>query len=176
MILAVDPSTVATGWAYGGVNDGAPRGGVWELPGGGEHNFDRTLMRAMETVMNTARLIKASRVVIECPLLLNDAEHAADTTMKLIQLTGAIRAGAKRADCDVRLESVRTVRKHFIGVGNLPRAKAKAAVMCRCDQLRWPYKDDNQADANAIWAYAMSMRYPQWAPKGTPLFAKRGMP
>lgn len=174
MILAVDPSTVATGFAFGGVSDGVPRGGVWDLPGASNLFFDATLVRAMESVMSMAKLIHASRVVIECPLLVNDSEHAADTTMKLIQLTGAIRAGGKRAGCEIRTRAVSTIRKHFIGVGNLHRKEAKAAVMRRCDQLHWQYKDDNQADANALWCFEMSNRYPQWAPNGTPLFAKRG--
>ncbi len=174
MLIAIDGSTVATGFAFGGPDDGKPRGGVWELPGAADYVFDTTLVRVMESLMSLARLIKAEHVCIESPILVNDSEHSADTTMKLIQLTGALRAGAKRAGCQVTLVSVRTVRKHFIGVGNLPRDEAKAAVMRRCDQLRWPYKDNNQADANAVWCWGMSTFYREWAPNGTPLFAKRG--
>jgi Holliday junction resolvasome RuvABC endonuclease subunit len=172
MLIGIDGSTVATGFSFGGVENGVPKGGVWELPGAADHVFDLTLMKVMESLMSLARLIKATRVCIEAPILVNDSEHSADTTMKLIQLTGALRVGAKRAGCQVTLVSVRTVRKHFIGVGNLRRKEAKAAVMRRCDLLRWSYIDDNQADSAAVWSYGMSTFYPQWSPRSTPLFGR----
>lgn len=170
MLLGLDLSTVRTGFSFGGVNDGAPRGGVWRMPGADELVFDRTLAGIYESVLALARTIKAERVCIEAPLLLNDSDHGAGVTMCLIQLTGAARAGAKAAGCIVKCVAVSTVRKHFIGIGNLTSAKAKAAVQDRCTQLRWPFEDDNQSDANAVWSWGMATYYPKWSPRSTPLF------
>ena len=173
MILALDLSTVKTGFSFGGQNDGAPKGGVWRMPGAGADVFDRTLGGIYESVLMMARAIKAERVCIEAPLLLNDSEHGAAITMALVQLTGAARAGAHNAGCLVKCVAVSTVRKHFIGIGNLPSKKAKQAVMDRCTLFGWPYEDDNQADSNAVWSWGMSTYYPKWSPRSTPLFAKR---
>jgi hypothetical protein len=75
-----------------------------------------------------------------------------------------------RAQCQCTLVAVSTVRKHFISAGNLRSKEAKAAVMARCDLLRWPYVDDNHADAAAVWSWGMSTYYPRWSPNSTPLF------
>ena len=140
------------------------------MPGAADHVFDRTLVKVSESIRELARLIKAKRVVIEAPLLLNDSHHGADITVKLMQLTGAMRAAAARSGCIVTLVAVSTVRKHFIGAGRLPSNQAKAAVQARCDQLGWPYIDDNQADSAAVWSWGMSTFYPKWSPNSTPLF------
>lgn len=175
MLIAIDGSTKATGWALGGREDGAPRSGVWTLPGSDEQVFDLTLARVTESLGDLCRLMKAQHVMIEAPLLLVDAEHSAHTAMALIQLTGAIRAVAKRCNAKVSLVAVSTVRKHFIGTGNLKRAAAKQAVMDRCKLLGWEHGgDDNRGDAMAVWAYGMALLYPSWAPKSTPLFGRAG--
>lgn len=85
-------------------------------------------------------------------------------------------AAGARANCRVHTCAVSTVRKHFVGTGNLKRDEAKRAVMDRCRLLGWPIAngegrdDDNRADANAVWAYSMALTFPTWAPNGTPLF------
>lgn len=171
MLVAIDASTRSTGFAFGGQNDGSPRGGCWVLPGADEHVFDLTLSKAAESIGELCRMVRADHLMIEAPLLLVDREHSAATAMALIQLTGAIRAAAKRAGAKVHLASVQTVRKHFIGVGNLKRDEAKKAVMDRCRLLGWSVKNDDQGDATAVWAYGMARLYPKWAPQTGPLFA-----
>lgn len=173
MLIGIDGSTTATGFAFGGVNDGAPKGGTWKLPGASEEVFDLTLARVSDSVASLARLIRAERICIEAPLLLADAEHSAHTAMALIQLTGAIRSAAKRAGCEVTLTAVSTVRKHFINHGRLPRVEAKLAVQARCKLLGWSFVDGDHADANAVWCWGMSHFYKSWSPQGTPLFAAR---
>jgi len=174
VLIGIDGSTTKTGFSFGGPNDGSPRGGVWKLPGADELVFDRTLASVGDSMSMLIRMIRATHVVIEAPLLLNDSQHAAHTAMALIQLTGAMRAAATRAGCRVSLVAVSTVRKHFIGHGRLPGAQAKRAVQDRCRQLGWAFEDDNDADAKAVWAWGMAKYYPEWAPRGTPLFADRG--
>ena len=169
MLIAIDASTVKTGFAFGGVNDGVPRGGVWKGQGADELVFDRTLAGMSESVSQLVRLIKAEWVAIEAPLLINDSNHAAHTAMALIQLTGALRAASKRAGAQVMLVAISTVRKHFVGHG-YPK-NPKEAVMARCRQLGWQPEDDNVGDAMALWSYAMAIKCPRWAPRSTPLFA-----
>lgn len=176
MLIAIDGSTRATGFAFGGPADGVPRGGVWTLPGADEAVFDRTLALVHDSVLQLAQLVRANYLYVEAPMPLIDETHSAFTALVLIQLTGAIRAAAHRAGCIVVPIAVSTVRKHFIGRGNLRRAEAKQAVMDRCRQLGWPIHnndgkdDDNRADSCAVWAYGMAIRYPSWSPKSTPLF------
>lgn len=171
MLLAIDASSTATGYAFGGPKNGAPRGGVWKLPGADEHVLDMTLGRASESIIQLCGLIKAEHVAIETPLMVMGNNASAHTLMALMQLTGAIRAAAHRAGCSVQMCAISSVRKHFIGRGNMKSAEAKAAVQDRCRLLNWDYGDSNdRSDANAVWAYAMSRRYPEWAPKATPLF------
>ena len=170
-MIALDASTVATGFAFGGPGDGVPRGGVWKLPGADELVFDRTLSIVAESLSALAKMLKADHVAIEAPLLMVGPNHRAQTAMVLIQLTGALRAAAHRAGCRVHLISVQSARAHFIGHGRLPRDEAKAAVQARCKALGWPFADDNQADACAVWSLAMARIYPKWAPQTGPLFA-----
>lgn len=169
MLLAIDASTTASGYAFGGPTNGAPRGGTWRLPGAEDHVFDMTLGRAATSVKELCRMIRCEHVAIEAPLFMGEGSNA-HTIGALMQLTGALRAVAKMAGCTVSLYGSSSCRKTFIGKGNLKSAAAKAAVMARCDQLGWAYADDNHADANAVWCHAMSLRYPAWAPLSTPLF------
>lgn len=46
-----------------------------------------------------------------------------------------------------------TVRQYFINQGRLPSAEAKRAVMQRCRELGHEVKNDNEADALALWYY-----------------------
>lgn len=173
MLIGIDGSTVRTGFAFGGIENGSPKGGVWRMPGADEIVFDKTLGGIYESVSILARNVGAEHVCVEAPLLLSDKDHAAHTAMSLIQLTGAIRAAASRAGCKVHLVAVSTVRKHFIGVGNLPGKEAKRRVQERCRQLGWSFEDDNQADANAVWAYGMARFYPKWAPNALASIGQR---
>lgn len=49
---------------------------------------------------------------------------------------------------------VGTIRKYFIGKGNLKRVEAKKQTVERCGRLGWTVKNDDEADALAVWAYA----------------------
>jgi Holliday junction resolvasome RuvABC endonuclease subunit len=165
MLLAIDASTSATGYAFGTEKDGAPRCGLWKLPGGADLVFDRTLAIISESVSQLCNLIKPNSVVIEAPLLLVDSEHSAYTTGLLVQLTGAVRAAAARAGATTSLAAVSTVRKTFIGERGIGRAEAKRKVMERCRMLGWDHHgSDDIADAMATWYHAMATRYPKWKP------------
>lgn len=156
MLIGIDASSVRTGFAFGSVHDLAPKGGVWTAPGASDLVFDTTLAGLSDSLGTLARAIRAEHVCIEAPLLINDSDHGAHTAMVLIQLTGALRAAAKRAGCQVHLCAVSTVRRHFIGKGDLRSAEAKRAVQHRCKQLGWPFIDDNHSDSMAVWDYGIA--------------------
>ncbi len=73
----------------------------------------------------------------------------------------------------IREASVNEVRKHFIGVGNLPGNEAKRAVGVRCRQLGYEIDDHNAGDAAALWDYTASVRHAGHAVKATPLFQEK---
>lgn len=172
MLLAIDASTTATGFAFGTQNDGVPKGGVWRLPGAADHVFDITLARLGRSISELCKMLKVEHVAIETPIIAMGANNAAHTMAALLQLTGAVRMAAGMAGASVRMCAISSVRKTFVGQGNLKSAAAKAAVQARCKLLGWPFQDDNQADANAVWCHAMSLQYPAWAPRATPLFGR----
>lgn len=169
MLLALDLSTVKTGFAFGGESDHSPRTGVWSLPGADESVFDQTLARLADSVSSLAAMIKPKHVFIEAPLVIMD--RSAHTMVALMQLTGAARSAATRAGGKVALIASQTVRRHFVG-SSRPE-NPKQVVMERCRLLGWSVQDDNAADAAATWCYGMSLKFPKWSPQGTPLFAAR---
>jgi len=165
VLLALDIAQ-ASGWALGGVNDGAPRTGVWLLHGLDDWGLDRSLATLHETVREFCRCHAVEIVAIEAPMMLQG--RSAHTALGLISLVAVARAAAQRHGARLRLVHVQTVRKHFVGSGRPDNPKQ--AVMDRCRLLGWAFEDDNAADAAALWAYAMSVSYPKWSPRSTPLF------
>lgn len=172
-LLGLDASTIALGFALGGPKDGAPKSGVTKLPGADEMVFDRTLTLAYETVAGLCKMIKAEHVYIEAPIAVMGSMNAVHTMVALLELTGALRVAATRSGASVSLPAISTIRKFFVGNGRLPKSEAKPIIMERCRVLGWDHGGDhNRADAMACWALGMSLRYPTWAPKATPLFGQ----
>lgn len=157
------------GWALGGPANGAPRTGTWQLHGLDDWGLDRSLATLHETVREFCRCHSVEIVAIEAPMMLQG--RSAHTALALISLVAVARAAAQRHGAQLRLVHVQTVRKFFVGQGRPDNPKQ--AVMERCRLLNWAFEDDNAADAAALWAYAMSVSYPKWSPKSTPMFAER---
>jgi len=168
-VVGFDPSTSRFGVACGGERDPRPRSFVWKLPGADPHVFDRTLSIAFTSTYELLMATRATDLFVEMPIIVNDS--STHTMMALIQLVGAIRAAAAKAGVRVHMVATSTIRKHFIGVGNLKTKEAKPAVMRRCELLGYEITDDNSADACAVWNYGISLVCPKWSPQGTPLFA-----
>lgn len=169
MLLGLDPSTTRFGFAFGEPNAAAPKSGVWHLPGASDLVLDRTLKIAFDSVASLCALIKPREVVIEAPIVISD--RSAHTMVALMQLTGAVRAAALKADARIILVASSTVRKHFVNHGR--PENAKKAVMDRCRMLRWEVSDDNAADACATWSWGIGSVH-QSAIGHTPMFAPRG--
>lgn len=47
--------------------------------------------------------------------------------------------------------AVMTIRKHFLGKGNIPAKIAKKKTIDRCELRGWSVDNDNEADACAVW-------------------------
>jgi hypothetical protein len=92
---------------------------------------------------------------------------------RLAGLHGVIRAVAQlRGVGKIETCSVGDVRSHFIGHRGAKRDVAKRETMRRCARLGWDCKDDNAADAAAVWSYACALIDPALALRLTPLFNK----
>jgi hypothetical protein len=91
---------------------------------------------------------------------------------RLAGLHGIMRAVAHlRGIHRIEAVTVSTIRAHFIGDRTLRRIDAKAAVIERCRMLGWQCRNDNEADALALWSCACGMLRPETALRVTPLFA-----
>ena len=64
---------------------------------------------------------------------------------------------------------VSAVRVHFIG-RNMKREAAKARTRERCVGLGWAVTNDDEADACALWSYAVCMARPDLAHTHSPLW------
>lgn len=171
MLIGLDASTTAIGYAFGGPKNGAPRSGVWPLPGADEHSLDRSIKRGVQSLWELGRMLKIEHVFIEAPFNNVGDGGSAHAAMVLTQMAGALRGVALLMGATVDLKAVSTVRKHFIGQGNLKASVAKPLVFERCRVLGWDCGDSyDRSDACAVWALGMSLKYPTWAPNSAPLF------
>lgn len=179
-VLALDLSS-HTGFAIGGENDPAPLTGVWHLPSISHQDTHGQAFAKLWLHLDEIHLAKPVSVLIFESTLstyahtFGSAQKDAELARGLIGLGCVAETWGVVRNCEVFEADVQTVRKHFTGMGRPPHPKI--AVMKRCRLLGWEVKDDNAADAAAVWSYEMSHRFPAWAPNATPLFApNRGKP
>jgi hypothetical protein len=170
LILALDIAT-RTGWALGRVG---------ETPRSGSHRFGHS--SSDENVIFGAALDWASTFMQERrpDLLMIEALLPPDAmrgkTSKAVRdrlagLHGVIRGVAWLRHVEQIMDcSVGDVRSHFIGDRKAKREVAKRETMRRCAQLGWEHRDDNAADALAIWSYACAQIDPVTALRTVPLF------
>jgi len=93
---------------------------------------------------------------------------------RLAGLHGVIRAAARRRGIgEISDVGVGDVRQHFIGTRSLKRDEAKKAVIDQCLLLDWRINNDNEADACAIWSFAVSLIDPKQALRVSPLFNRK---
>lgn len=170
MLIALDINSKRCGVAFGGVADGAPRVLTWALPGGLDiPTLSRGAASLYSSLSGLSKLVHPEHVFIEAPLQMTD--RSAHTELVLIALFGAACAAGANAGANVNTGHVGTWRRHFIGRGNMPGKEAKAATIARCHLFGWKVENHDEADAAGLWSFGMSITYPKWAPKATPLFA-----
>ena len=149
-ILAFDLAT-NTGVAFGGTS-GVPIAMTYVLgDAGAKHGA-----RFTELLIVTRKLIKQFEpdvIVIE-EAIAGGAVGDKNRVRLAMGLRAIVLSAAFVANITTHELPVSTIRKHFIGQGNLPGEKAKQATVSRCERLGWPVRNDNEADALAAWDYA----------------------
>lgn len=182
VVLALDPSR-HTGWAVDHPdNPGRPLSGVWDLPGS-KDQYGRAGLALSQAIAETVKAHAVEMIVYERPL---DPRNLGDHVDKSVNHGGKPRKDF-RADfetirlligipmiietavehyksqgrkIDVQEVFVQSWRSHFTGTQKGGKEPTKA----RCVQLRWGFRNDNQADACGIWAFAKAHIDPQWSP------------
>ena len=97
-------------------------------------------------------------VILEEPFV-GLGQHAS-ALMPLFGYRAAAMMAAKSAGIDPVMAAPGKVRKHFIGHGGLSRAKAKPAVMEKCQHRGWRPQTDDEGDALALWDYRCAVLEP----------------
>lgn len=176
-ILALDLATT-TGWACG------PAGGRVMS---GAKRFGRVdssraaiLHNALVWLHDMIKVERPEYLIYEAPLAVSTVIGSTriDTTriaFGLAGLTETVAYANSMFGDRVRSESVQTIRKYFIGKGNLKGHVAKGLVAQKCHALGWVdregARDFDRCDALAVWAYGCHVIAPGQAQEVTPLFA-----
>ena len=154
--LFVDIGISNIGWALGRPDD-VPISGCYHPPKTGSNLA--WLVIDVETffgpLMDTH---KVTHCAYESPVKYDD--NSLMTLRKLHSVGTKIEEVAyrRKIPCEEALPGV--IRKHFLGCGNTPKARAdiKDAVIRRCNMLGWYPETDHAADSLAGWHYLISMK------------------
>lgn len=152
-IIGLDLAT-ATGVAIGDAH-AKPLCHTERLGQQGKHHGQRFL----QAQMMVARLIKQHQpdlIALESAIV-SGVKGAETRAQMAFGLRACIMSVAFKSNIPVVEYPVQTIRKHFVGRGNLKRAEAKAATIARCTMLGWHVTNDNEADAAAVWEYARTV-------------------
>ena len=150
-ILALDLAN-NTGMAFGAATDRRPD--LWTevmgSPGSGDGQRFTEMMRTMLRVIDQRQ---PQVVVIEAPIVTGVKGGRARSEQAMGYRAHVVSACFIKG---VRFEqfAVQSIRKHFIGKGDLRRDAAKQLAFERCKLLGWQATDLDQADAAALWSYA----------------------
>lgn len=109
--------------------------------------------RFTQALRMTRRLIELHSpdyIVIETPIA-TGVVGSIDRVRLAMGLRACVFGIAHMNNVRVREYPVQTVRKHFLGKGNMKRGVAKAAAIATCKQLGWIVANDDEADACAVW-------------------------
>jgi hypothetical protein len=95
------------------------------------------------------------------------------TTLALAGMASVARFVLDCKNIPVREAHVSTVRKAFIGHGNLNSKVAKLQVLRMCKALGWSPRNDDEADAGAVWWYACTQFAPKFYQPITPMLQQK---
>jgi len=168
MIIAALDLATKTGVAVGPIG-GQPELWTLDLESKGEAKFHATRLMQIQGLAH--RLISEQGVgfiAIEKPFVASHNNW--ETTLLTIGLTANVLSWAARKGIPVDIIPAQTVAKHFTGSGKMKRDEKKAAILAECRARGWDPKDDNQADAAALWDLACSRLCPKHAASTGPLF------
>lgn len=142
MIVAFDLATT-TGVACGRPCD-VPVAWSFRLTGSHDKRFGEML----RTVNRIFREREPTNIVIEAPFV---GRHPAVARL-LYGLRGVVLGVAHLHGVDVQERMVSDIRKYFLGHAGGRRKDAKARVMERCREIGWTVRNDDEADALALWS------------------------
>jgi Holliday junction resolvasome RuvABC endonuclease subunit len=151
IILGMDISASNMGLAIGRPGD-APRCWSVRLKKADFDDEDAgvTLLKACADIV---RVERPEWVYIEAPLgpvAISGATNAHSVTL-LAQLAYVANVAFRSAGAKTRWAHVQSVRKAFVGEGRPEKRTAKKRVAKVCDLLGWKVKNDDEADAAAVW-------------------------
>lgn len=149
-ILALDLAN-NTGVAFGDCN-GTPEMHTEVMgPPGASHG--QRFTQCLRTTLRLIETLKPQAVVIEAPIV-SGVKGGQERSQLAMGYRASVFTAAFIRGVTPYEYPVQTIRKHFIGEGNLSREAAKARVMARCRMLGWTVETDDQSDAAAVFDYA----------------------
>ena len=150
-ILALDLAT-AVGWAHWAPPDPAPTYGTLKLPdtGASMGGYLRALRLWFEPKVQE---LEPDWVMFEKPWVSRKTTEA--VAKKLMGLSGFVEEMCREQEIEVRACAVGSIRKHFIGRGNLKGDVAKAEVMQACKARGWNPANYDESDALAVLDYSL---------------------
>ena len=163
-ILTLDIATV-TGFAIGPVS-AAPATGLEASAGvfapqplsgseriGNKHQSDGAFMASwFDWLFDLIAVHDPAIIIYEAPFV-SGTKHI-NTARRLLGMAAIVEMVAHQKGVKIFQAHNATIRKHFCGKGNAPRAELKQRVKDECDRRGWTYEDDNEADALALFDYA----------------------
>ena len=154
-ILALDVAT-NTGWCVGSPGDPNPEFGHFTIAPTGDDVGTFGLQYA-SWLKTTIEAVHPQLLIFEAPILPKKTNPT--TVRKLMGLAMLTEMSARHRNISVREGRASSVKKHFTGYGH---AK-KADTMEICRRYGWRVKTDDEADACALWAYAVCCFAPDHA-------------
>lgn len=175
LVLALDLATEA-GWALGRPGDDEPLSGTVRFAKKGA-SHGAIGKGAFDWFIGFIREHEIEQAVIEQEVRkpqYKSSHDSNDVTRGLIwQFRFMLFKRGIYEPRGLTMAPVNSVRKFFLGDGNLPSEEAKYRTVQRCRALCWNPADDNAADALAIWAWRCAMIDPTVGAGMSPLFDKR---
>jgi hypothetical protein len=171
-VLALDLATEA-GWALGRPGDDEPLSGTVRFAKkGASHNAISG--NAIDWLIGFTTEHAVDEAVIEQEVYKQQWKSSTESNAITHGLIWSARGVLfLRGIYKIEMAPVNSVRKFFLGDGNLPREEAKYRTIQRCRALCWNPADDNAADALAAWAWRCAIIDPAAGVKLSPLFDKR---
>lgn len=161
-ILALDIAT-NTGVAYGDPANGLPHLSTVRFGGQGA-SLEEAFGEAVKWIEAKLAAEWPGLIAFESPVppSFMRGHTNVNTIRKLMGLAAVIGGTAHSLGFyNLAEASVRDIRQHFLGVTGMRGAEAKKAAIARCKALGLNPRDDNQADACALWCFAAGLHAAQ---------------
>lgn len=169
-ILAIDPSTSCTGWAFGEPGQVPVTGSLRFAPLGAS---DETVFgNAIVWMTKKLNEFHPDHVAIEAPFLGGKTGTNSRTLFVLFALNMFLRTTCKlKTGREAIVIYPVTARKVLTGKAKYDAGQAKPAVFAKCLDLNWIDVEDpyDVSDACAVWAAAAVKLDPSFAANFTPL-------